>query len=118
MTRIWVGERTFDVGVARTPAQWARGLTDPTIVGPDGLLFAMPAGTTARFHMRRVNQPVLLVLFDDDGHLVDATLLDAETGTYHARRPFRYALELVGYRPEDTLELLKDLSGGLHHPLH
>lgn len=107
---------------ATTDEQRAQGLmevTDPELLGYDGMLFRYDADTDASFFMRNTRIPLSIAWFDGRGSFLGATDMEpcpddvAECPTYAPPRPFRVALEVpkgaladLGVGPGTVLEVL------------
>ena len=99
--------RTPCLLVARTSAARARGLmgvTDATLGGYDGMLFAFAGDVTGTFWMKDTVIPLSVVFLDGAGRRVSsAEMTPCPTSAttcplYPARAPYRWAIEVpVGH---------------------
>ena len=105
---IKVGHRDLDVVLAHTPGQWARGFVGHPEI--EAILFVMPPDSWFPFHMRGVDQDLIIAFYDSDGAIVDIGLLQANVGFKQPERPYTYALEIAG--PFDAA-IIEDLSRGI-----
>jgi uncharacterized membrane protein (UPF0127 family) len=88
--------------VAASEARRERGLmfvTDPTLVGYAGMLFAFAVDSTGSFTMAHTSLPLTVVFFDRTGRVVSSTAMrpcpsGVRCPTYPAAAPFRWALEV------------------------
>ncbi len=86
--------------LAETAAQQARGLMNRTdLAGYDGMLFRFPSDTTNGFYMKDTPMPLSIAWFDAEGRFVSSADMEPcldriDCPTYHATRPYRYALEV------------------------
>lgn len=99
------GPVRFDVEVARTADQHARGLMFRTALAPDaGMLFVYPREREVTMWMKNTLIPLDMLFATDDGRITrivrDTTPMS--TATIASGRPVRYALEV----PAGTAERL------------
>ena len=87
--------------LAETEVQRARGLMNRTdLAGHDGMLFRFPSDTTNGFYMKDTPMPLSIAWFDAEGRFVSSADMEPcldriECPTYHATRPYRFALEVA-----------------------
>ena len=101
--RVALGSRCLRVLIAVSENQRVQGLRNVTSLGPyEGMLFAFPSDTSARFTMASTPLPLDIIWFAADGSPVDAARMnpcpngtDATCPTYVAKRRYRYALERI-----------------------
>lgn len=91
--KLTLGSRVVDVAVADTPAHWNRGMVGQSDV--DYMLFVMPDRSTFAFHMNDVERDLGIAVFDAEGRVSDAGLMEAHTGFFRPRHPYKYALEFA-----------------------
>lgn len=83
------------VDVAETIEQRARGMVGRSFTGDvTAMLFVEPVETYAKFHMRNVNHPLVLAIFDSAGVFLDSIHMPAESTSVVHAHGFRYALEM------------------------
>jgi uncharacterized membrane protein (UPF0127 family) len=110
---VTVGDETWLVAVADTPALRTQGLTGVADLGEiDGMLFVWASDTTAAFWMKDTLIPLDLAAFSADGVLVDVLTMVPCTADpcplYRPAGPYRYALEA----PAGRLSAIDDLTLG------
>jgi uncharacterized membrane protein (UPF0127 family) len=90
------GAHTFDVEVAATPAQRARGLMGRTHLSDGaGMLFVFEAAERHCFWMKDTPLPLSIAFLNDAGTVVGTADMQPETTELHcAAEPVRYALEV------------------------
>jgi len=101
--RVALGSRCLRVLLATSEHQRVQGLRNITSLGPyDGMLFAFPSDTNARFTMANTPLPLDIIWFAADGSPVDTARMtpcpngtDATCPTYAAKHRYRYGLERV-----------------------
>lgn len=74
-------------------------VTDADLGGYDGMLFEYPEPVDGSFYMRNTPMPLSIAYFDQGRVFVSATDMTpcddvVDCPTYHADRPFRYAIEV------------------------
>lgn len=85
----------FDVDVASTPEQRARGMVGRSFSDDvPAMLFVEPTETFAKFHMKGVNENLVLAIFNKDGEFLEAIRMGANTTTITHAYGFKYALEM------------------------
>lgn len=104
-----LGARVVEVAVADTPARWRHGMVGQNDV--DFMLFVMPADSTFAFHMRHIDRDLAIAVFDGNGDLSDIGLMEAQTGYFRPRRPYKYALEFA-FDLQD-FSIFRELADGL-----
>lgn len=101
--RVALGSRCLRVLIATSTNQRVQGLRNVTSLVPyDGMLFAFPGDTNARFTMANTPLPLDVTWFAADGSPVGGARMtpcpngtDETCPTYAAPRRYRYALERV-----------------------
>ncbi|MCB2224636.1 MAG: DUF192 domain-containing protein [Actinobacteria bacterium] len=96
---VTVGGEPWLVALADTPGLRAQGLMGVADLGGlDGMLFAYPDDSTARFWMKDTLIPLDIAFFDAAGALVDLlAMVPCEAGPcpyYRAAGPYRWAVEV------------------------
>lgn len=100
MRQAWVafepsGQRIC-VEVAETSEQRAAGMVGRSFTDDvSAMLFVEPVETYAKFHMRNVNFPLVLAIFDSAGVFLDSIHMPAESTSVVHAHGFRYALEMA-----------------------
>ncbi len=102
------GTRSLCMLLADTPERRLQGLSDlPELAGYDGMLFVYEQTGPGAFHMRGVQFPLSLAVFDDDGTFLAALdMPPCPPGTedcpaYDPGVPWRFAVEAeLGRLPE------------------
>lgn len=90
------GPVALEAGVARTPAERARGFAGRTALGPgEALLFAFPADTRAAFTLARTGVALDVLFLDASGRAVAAfrSVPAWWPAPFAPAAPYRYALE-------------------------
>jgi uncharacterized membrane protein (UPF0127 family) len=95
-TELRSGPYAFDVEVASTPAQRARGLMGRTrLAGDAGMLFVFEAAERHCFWMKDTPLALSIAFLADDGTIVGTADMQPQTNDLHcAAGPVRYALEV------------------------
>lgn len=90
------GAHRFDVEVASTPAQRARGLMGRTrLADGAGMLFVFEEASRHCFWMKDTPLPLSVAFLADDGTIVGIADMRPQTRDFHcAPKPVRYALEV------------------------
>jgi uncharacterized membrane protein (UPF0127 family) len=102
--------------LAATPATRAEGLmhvSDPTLDGYRGMVFAFDVDATGTFTMAHTLIPLEVIFFDHDGRgIAETEMVPCPTGvncpTYPSPKPYRWAVEVPegrtggGFGPEPT----------------
>ena len=91
-----IGEHVFQVEVASTPAQRARGLMGRSALAANGgMLFVFEQAGRHCFWMRNTPLPLSIAFIDDSGRIVSLDDMQPHTDTLHCPADdVRYALEL------------------------
>ncbi len=85
----------FNVDVAETPEQRARGMVGRSFSDDvPAMLFVEPTETFAKFHMRGVNENLVLAIFDKNGKFLEAIRMGANSTTITHAYGFKYAIEM------------------------
>lgn len=85
----------FQVAVAETPEQRARGMVGRSFSDDvPAMLFVEPTETFAKFHMRGVNENLVLAIFDRHGKFLEAIRMGANSTTITHAYGFKYAIEM------------------------
>lgn len=86
---------TFQVDVANTPEQRARGMVGRSFSDDvPAMLFIEPTETFAKFHMKNVDSNLVLAIFNRDGKFLEAIRMGANSTTITHAYGFKFALEM------------------------
>lgn len=96
--QIMVAGHSFTVELARTPAEWEKGLMNRTSLQEDhGMLFIFPDSQIRTFWMKNTVIP-LDIIFINDSQVVDLVTIEPATGesipTYTSKASGNYVLEI------------------------
>lgn len=91
--KLTLGSRVVDAAIADTPARWRQGMVGQVDV--DFMLFVMPEASTYVFHMNHVERDLGIAVFGANGKVVDVGLMEAQTGFFRSKHPYKYALEFA-----------------------
>ena len=113
------GIHTFQVEVAQTPEQWARGLMHRATLAPDaGMLFLFPRARRVSMWMKDTFIPLDMVFITRSGRVaeVKADTQPLSLQTIAPRTPVPFVLEIaagtadrLGIRPGDRVRWQMDL---------
>lgn len=105
--KIIINDKVFDVEIAETAKERARGLMYRRYL-PDrcGMIFMMDGGP-ASFHMKNTHIPLDVVFFDMLGKVIKIDSMTPRTGYSRCNKDVRYVLEL----PMGTCQECKIIPG-------
>lgn len=104
-TKVQIGENSFDVEVAKTSPDRAKGLSGRQSLSPgEGMLFVFDRDDRFSFWMKNTLIPLDLVWIDKDKKVADIThnaepgagIPDSQLRIYKPATPVRYVLEVLG----------------------
>jgi uncharacterized membrane protein (UPF0127 family) len=104
-----IGSRIVDAAVADTPERWRQGMAGRVDV--EFMLFVMPDCCTYAFVMEHVDRDLGIAVFDAQGRISDVGFMEARSGYFRAKQPYKYALEFA-LNPTD-FTVFGDLADGI-----
>lgn len=95
-TKMQIGNRTFVLEVARTPAQQEKGLMERDSMPADhGMIFTFPEEQVLSFWMKNTRFPLDIIFCDSKGKVVSIHQMKAyDLTNTSSNYPARYAIEL------------------------